>query len=47
MGALVAPELICSNDVQVETYRLVQPPVELQVMPTERSELAAAEWDIL
>jgi hypothetical protein len=41
------PELICENDVQVGLERVVQPPDELQVIPTDLSELAASDWLIL
>ncbi len=37
MIVLTVPELICSNEVQVELERVVQPPLELQVMPALRN----------
>src|SRR6195952_3524913 len=36
--------LICSNEVQVELLRVVQPPLELQVTPALDSCEAACDW---
>src|SRR5690349_2897464 len=47
MIVLTVPELICSNEVQVELERVVQLPLELQVIPAFLNWLAAVAWDTL
>src|ERR1044071_4372852 len=37
--------LTWSNDVQVELLRLLQPPLEDQVMPEDRNREVASEWE--